>query len=334
MQSEEHTNRAMMQFPTIASIAAQSNSYTDFAYKVRSLNSSGTVNYTDEWNNWYNQYGKQWNRLGCIRENKIGGRAATQFLNMNYNMSGTSSTAADITTLNSTDTPTPNDYFKIQDAGWTACSPEQEPPGAKFVSGPSAYPLDPDWQYKTYADPYDSSLRYLKMYYPKTGKGFWWYPPGVSCGTNTSSSVRYDKAMIKEIQSALNKNYLEGSDIPVLKVDGIWGPKTCGAAYAFKQDILNDYGVTLNASFFRALDLPENYEEYFDVACTSYYTKDGVPLEEPKPVTGTKPSTPTPATTEPSVEAQKAGFPLWLALILGGSAVGMLIFKRGKKSKR
>jgi hypothetical protein len=66
-------------------------------------------------------------------------------------------------------------------------------------------------------------------------------------------------------------------------IDGIWGPNTCGAAYKFKREVLQDWGYPLNESFFWSLGLANRgYEEKFYASCKPWHTENGV-VVEPEP---------------------------------------------------
>lgn len=75
---------------------------------------------------------------------------------------------------------------------------------------------------------------------------------------------------IKDIQNALRRSGYDPG-----KVDGKWGPKTCGAAYRFKIERLKDYNKDLDWNFFAQLGFSgqdgQDFVTKFGTICRPYY---------------------------------------------------------------
>lgn len=313
--SPDHQRVAEMHYPLISQLAESSDDYAQFARRVRSLDIARLQQYQAEWAAWNSSHGGEWLRGGGLVENRVGGGRAIRFLKMDMGAIGASSDF-------------PADYSKMLSNGWSGCN--QPPPGAvKDFSG-KPYPADSSWNYSGYHDPHDPYLVYFFLQ-RKTGTDqFWYYPPGVSCGTNTSSSKVNSVPMVKDIQKALlAKGYNPG------KIDGIWGPNTCKAAYTYKQEVLGDWGVLLGKNFYAGLGLPEAYWIHFETKCTPWFqnfaAKPGEPIvttPEPKPA-----PKPTPISEpDPEPAPKKAGMGLIMGIIgLGVLVGGIFVAGRGKK---
>ncbi len=177
---------------------------------------------------------------------------------------------------------------------------------------------------------------------------FWMYPPGVSCGTNTSKS-RVNVKYIKEVQAALNEYYDDHPNYP-LTVDGIWGPKTCGAMYKLQNEFVGVDNIQLLSKTFEAIYLPGSYSEHFKNSCKAWYKSAGVieatPTPEEPPIMDAMPDSPpmdipwlwifvgAGAGTVSSLGAQKAKWvrPSKMATAggaLGGALIGFVAGKLG-----
>jgi hypothetical protein len=71
-QSREHRHFAQQNYPTISGLGARSNGYPAFALLVQSLPGPARAQYTQEWNQWNNRFGRAWGKLGCVKELKLG----------------------------------------------------------------------------------------------------------------------------------------------------------------------------------------------------------------------------------------------------------------------
>jgi hypothetical protein len=165
-------------------------------------------------------------------------------------------------------------------------------------------------------------------------------------------------APVSSVQKALKSaGYDPGT------IDGIWGPNTCGAAYAYMREVLLDYGEILTGEFYSSLGL--NGSGY-NASCKAYYIPMAPPEPVPVPTPTPKPTpvpTPTPAPAPaptpqpapvpaptpkppapkppapapaPSPEPAKAGFPWWAGVIIVGGLIigGATVGKKQKKGRR
>ena len=93
-------------------------------------------------------------------------------------------------------------------------------------------------------------------------------------GKNTWTPGKTDPDIqnIKSIQRALRAaGYDPG------KLDGKWGPKSCGAAYLFKIERLKDYNQDLDWNFFANLGFPgqdgQDFAKNYGTICRPYYSQ-------------------------------------------------------------
>jgi len=121
--------------------------------------------------------------------------------------------------------------------------------------------------YRDYGSEWKSNNCSLESYVGESGeKGHSGHTPGVDPKKETP------KARIKKIQQALkDRNYDPG------KVDGVWGPKTCEAAYRVKIERLKNYSRPLDYEFFDYLGITgqtgQDYAAEFGEACAPWYTQ-------------------------------------------------------------
>lgn len=71
-QSREHRRYAQTAYPVIAGLAGRSNGYAQFALGVQRLSPRNQQEYVAEWNDWHERFGKSWEKLGCIKETRLG----------------------------------------------------------------------------------------------------------------------------------------------------------------------------------------------------------------------------------------------------------------------
>ena len=181
----------------------------------------------------------------------------------------------------------------------------------------------PYWEYETWEE-MGTDVLYYKLI-GNAGEVYWEYPTDIACGSAKvpGGTGGVDSKKIKQLQAALNEYYDLHPYYP-LNVDGVFGPKTCAAAYGYQQDFLGSDSVLLTEKLFTTLDLPAWYSGKFEMSCTPYFTSSG----DPKP-TPTPSPTPGPEPVPIPVEAS-SGFP-WLAVLLGtatGSVVGLAAEKK------
>ena len=189
----------------------------------------------------------------------------------------------------------------------------------------------PYWKYETWEE-----MGTDVLYYRLLGSGgeiYWEYPTGIACGSALvpGGTGGTDIKKIKQIQNALNE-YFDDHPYYPLTVDGVFGPKTCKAAYGYQQGLLSDFSVRLTEGFFTSLDLPAWYStSKFETSCTPWYSDEAYVPTAPPIVTPVTPPAPVP----PPVVADKAGFPLWLGIGVGVLLIGgMLTFGKKKKGRR
>lgn len=71
-QSPSHRQYARRNYPVMAGVAERTNGYESFAFMVKNLPEHLRDQYVVEWNDWRINHGEAWDRLGCIRETRIG----------------------------------------------------------------------------------------------------------------------------------------------------------------------------------------------------------------------------------------------------------------------
>jgi hypothetical protein len=128
------------------------------------------------------------------------------------------------------------------------------------------------WYYRIWAGDGDG-----KNYYEYKQYMLWDYSSGGTSETlyacpsyAPSSTSTTSKTEVKAIQNALLKRgYNPGV------ADGLWGPKTCGAAYSYKRNELGEYNTSLGSQFFNTLGLGgHGYDQKYGHSCESWFTGD------------------------------------------------------------
>lgn len=71
-QSREHRAFGNRNYPVMAGVASRSNGYPSFALQIQGLPGDLQAEYLHEWGSWYDKFGKSWNRIGCIKEQRLG----------------------------------------------------------------------------------------------------------------------------------------------------------------------------------------------------------------------------------------------------------------------
>lgn len=171
-----------------------------------------------------------------------------------------------------------------------------------------------DWTVKEYVGDDDDFLYYYFISQTSSDT-FWAWPVEVDCSSTGSShapTTSTTKLKIKEIQNKLNYYYKEHPYYPLV-VDGVFGPKTCFAAYGYQKKVTTYKGSNLTGEFFTKLGLPEVYTTHFKSSCASWFG-DEIPDDVPPP--------PPPVPSAP--------FP-WLEMLIG-AAGGTLVGLAGKKT--
>jgi hypothetical protein len=320
-QSEKHRAYARSRLPFISQLAEASTTYGAFISQVNELDALGRTRYNNEFQRWWRSYGHTWDRIGCVNELEVGEH--TQKFAFKK------------------DVPNRRAHAGAPFAGMIGAELDVDKPalepGYVWCSGPptGALPISEErtvtdkfgWTYVVHASTDGDTLFYL-YHDTMTNSDFWACPW-------RGSIIPSNRAEVKTIQRALSKKgYNPGT------IDGIWGPKTCQAAYAYKRTVLKDSNITLGANFWSSLSLPAAYLKKYARSCDKWYTGDLGPVQPPGPVepakpTGVKPPVakpPTPAEVTP--EPAKAGFSVWMGLILAGGMLAAAFVAPVKRKKR
>lgn len=170
-------------------------------------------------------------------------------------------------------------------------------------------------------------------YYRVIGQGgevYWEYPNEIECGSASVPEGTGTKvAKIKALQDRLNKQFKSHPYYP-LKVDGVFGPKTCTAAYQYQRTVVGIESVRLTEALFEKLGLPKWYTSSLEVGCTPWYTAVGEPAPVPAPTPTPDPDPEPEPDPDPTIDSKP--FP-WLEVILGaasGGVGGLAVEKTGK----
>ena len=208
----------------------------------------------------------------------------------------------------------------------------------------SAYP---EWVQGPYKD--DAGATYIHYWNQTSGDQFWVYQvKSIPCGGNASSDPTLTvtdptTGYIKQVQKALNAAGVTDYEGKKLVVDGAPGPRTCSAAATFQSTLtsateaIRAKAGLLGADFFNALGLDGALlEPTIGAMCAKHNDQGLVLIESPEPVATTTPSAPEPdlpvvEPTAPLVTEKKAGFPVWLGVLIGGTLIGMAWRARNKK---
>lgn len=71
-QSREHRAYGAQRYPVMAGIASRSNGYPAFAMQVQAMPPAQRQAYVREWQSWRHDFGRAWDRLGCVKERRLG----------------------------------------------------------------------------------------------------------------------------------------------------------------------------------------------------------------------------------------------------------------------
>ena len=206
------------------------------------------------------------------------------------------------------------------------------PSGVTQSTAYAPVPNYPGWSYAYYAEADGVTYMHVKA----EDDAFWIYPhTTIPCGGSSKDSggaVSSSRpAMVRNLQNALNEMYLAADPVENLAVDGIAGPRTCAAAYGFQYEVMGIDNAELRPETFEALNLPGDYSVTLGRICGEYYEQHTAPT----------PPTPDVVVKEPPtaiITAQKAGFPWWGAVLVGGAMLGIAaaggFTKKRKKGKR
>lgn len=158
-------------------------------------------------------------------------------------------------------------------------------------------PYDADawgWEYAIYVSNVTGVTYYEYRYDDGDVQDSFWAKPQASTGTGGGSGTGSSVADVKKIQQAL----LAAGCNPG-KIDGIWGPATCAAAYKFKREQMYDTAKELDSDFFAMLGFEGyGFESKYGNSCNKWWTGQGL-SDDDKP-------TPPPAEDTEEVKAIKA----------------------------
>lgn len=202
--------------------------------------------------------------------------------------------------------------------GYFWCS--KPPSQIKMVQSPKASDGAPGWTVAVFSGA-DNQL-YYRYDHAQTNVRKW------ACPKSNRPGVQ-QKADIKLIQKALS-----AAGYPAGVADGIVGSNTCNAAYKFQKERVGVIGADLTKNFFQALGLGgKGFEVKYARMCAMYHKEQYQPPTEPEPTTPEKkPPAKKDKPAKKPVEPVKAGFPWWLAAVMG-LGVGVTVYVNKKKGR-
>ncbi len=328
-QSDQHMAHAREHWPMTADICSRVSDRGQFLQVVRSLNLAHRTVLKRERDEWFSQHGYSWKRLGCPREVRLNQRSfsmtapvvgASSVFDEDYgedfdDMTGTSSGDMPPMWQDYPDDPTlPTGYNRCYN------------PSVQGMPVTVDVPTNqPGWKVDHYVGA-DDELYYF--YHSEWSDSFWACPaPG--------SASSHKKEEVKQIQRALSKRGINPGPI-----DGIWGPKTCSAAYTYSFDVKGYADPTLDESFFEALDLGgRGFGARYGRACDNWFT--GELGGEPVPIVIDDPEPPhheviptAPVRPDLRPVANKAGVGWILGILAAGTIMGTAWVNRKKKKGR
>ena len=71
-QSRDHLEFARRNYPTIAALVVRSGNYPAYALGAQELPQNALRRYMRERNDWYDRFGRSWERMGGVRERRFG----------------------------------------------------------------------------------------------------------------------------------------------------------------------------------------------------------------------------------------------------------------------
>ena len=324
-QGSEHRMYARRHYPMLAGLAGNANGYPAFAMSVQALPAAAQTRYSREWQKWYQRHGRSWEKLGCIKENRLG--QYTDRYRWTEWRPGLGRLGSFDTSVYTGPAPAPL-------SGFHKCT-SMVPGGHSLVSGPHETGTS-GWRYNRVMGLQGGAagVEFFEVFTtdPNDHQKFYWLPIGLSCSGQLSAGAESPKkTKIIALQKALSAQGY------VLKADGVFGPKTCGAAYDYQRTIVGVSSPQLTGDLFVSLGLPSAYATALGNGCSSWYSAAPAPYTPPAPSPG---PTPGPA---PEIEKEKpveqAGFSKWLlpigALLLVGGlfAASKRKGKKGRKKK-
>lgn len=339
-QSDSHLAHGQKNWPLTTEVFNHVADRNQFLQVARSANFANKQKLQRERDDWFSKYGYSWKRLGCPRETWMNQRSflmtapvmgATSVFDEDYGEDD--DWFDDLTGTSSGDLPPMYEG---------AAGDPTPPTGYKVCYNPSVQGMPvtvdvPTSQTGWRVDHYVGSDDELYYFYHSTwGDSFW------ACPQKSSSAVS-NKEEIKQIQRALSKRGFNPGAI-----DGIWGPKTCSAMYAYSYQYKGFAEPTLDEDLFASLELGgRGYGARYARSCDSWFTgelggtptpiveeDDPVvvnPVEPPRTPTGTLKFPPKNLVAEP--EVNKAGFGWVLGILVAGTILGTA-WVQSKKNKK
>jgi len=331
-QSNQHLAYAKDNWPMTFEMYRRVGNRNQFLQVARSLNIYNRQVLKRERDEWFNRYGYSWKRLGCPKEVRLNQRS---FLMTAPVMGATS--------VFDEDYGEGDEWFD----GVTGTDEGDLPPMYEGVAGepslPTGYskcynpavqgmPVTVDvptsisgWKVDHYVGADDE----LYYYYHAVDGDFFWACP------NKSSVSAPKKEEIRQIQRALAKRgYNPGN------IDGIWGPNTCSAMYAYSYQYKGFAEPTLDEDLFESLDLGgRGYGTRYARSCDAWFT--GELGGKPEPIIIDDPEIPTPTTPKGDLAIQplgpsesKAGVGWIIGILAAGTLLGTAWVKSRKGKKK
>jgi hypothetical protein len=166
-QSRDHLEFARQNYPTIAALVVRSNGYPAYALGAQGLRTNARQRYVAEWRDWYDRFGRSWERMGGLRERRFGQiTTAHRFV----------PTRGRLGALGALSPPSPP-------SGYHVCS--KAPAGGLTASGPVQESNVVGWRYQQMTG-VSGAAAGLTFYvvWEITGpyQEVFWYPNSMSCG--------------------------------------------------------------------------------------------------------------------------------------------------------
>jgi hypothetical protein len=332
-QSNQHLAYAREHYPRTCEVYMRANDRNTFFQIARAVNLGYRGALKRERDQWFSKHGYAWKRLGCPREVRMYQRS----FSMTAPVVGASSVFDE-------------DYG--EEDGWfddaTGTSSGDLPPMYEGLPSDPKLPegyqkcYNPDvqgmpvtvdvptnasgWKVDHYVGK-DDEIYYF--YHTDYGDSFW------ACPKLLSTTAPH-KEEIKQIQTALMvRGYNPGP------VDGIWGPKTCSAMYAYAHQYRGYADPTLDEDLFDSLGLGgRGYGSRYARSCDTWFTGElggtPKPIVEPEPGSTSTPGPEIAPEPEPAPEplVNKAGFGLAMGVLILGAIVGTAYVDHKKRKKR
>lgn len=285
-QSPEHRDWAATHYPLMHRVHQGAGGWDDYARSVQLLGPAERRRYLSERARWEDDWGKAWESIGCLREDRLGqhsrrkiygGRRSGDVIGFMPHPSGTFAGLDEM--------PVP--------AGWKAIDETVKPHDAVPVTEARPIQAHPGWYHQIARDITDherwylyvvsDDARYTRVYTTRSTS-----QPGFPKTKNGRGAVAFLRGLfgigavdeVKQIQKALNEYYLASGN--KIAEDGVWGPATCNAIYWFQYEYVGKRSSQLLPETFSSLYLPAGYTSKYGTACQKWYTGNflGTPPSE------------------------------------------------------